>query len=384
MYIEKCRYFNDSQTACSLMIDDLVPVAVSMDGIVNSNNDWGYLMDKAGGLYDYFNMHIIKKYPELKGTFFMPLNSMNFIPMNTGYIVTKKKVDDEDFLAFLCRISGSFEYEFHGDKHVYYSEEGNIVHECSTSTSQQVDLIVSSVAEFSEKSNIVFSGGKFPGYKYNEQALAIIKKLNAKWWALDVSMINKACKKNDLTFDEKLGIVLIPTNVCGDIFRCYFSPQKSSVKSFVKQIIKWVLPKYSKFDPVIYLNYLYSNQFPIIIQEHFQNQTTNGKRQTPNVYDDIFSLDLIYAFLKGKDVWYAKCGEIAHYFESYIHTEISIPSKNTFSVRYFGIYEAPFLSIKSSAPKIVHIASNKEIMGISKNGCWIFNKISPGTYKTIN
>lgn len=54
MPITKCLYYNNNQTACSLMIDDIVPVAVSHDGRISPWNDWGYLMDDEASLYNYF------------------------------------------------------------------------------------------------------------------------------------------------------------------------------------------------------------------------------------------------------------------------------------------------------------------------------------------
>ena len=78
--IEKCKYYSGSQSACSLMIDDMVPVAVSSNGVISAYNDWGYLMDNPNSLYTYFNEQILKKYPEIRGTIFMPLSSPKYIP----------------------------------------------------------------------------------------------------------------------------------------------------------------------------------------------------------------------------------------------------------------------------------------------------------------
>jgi hypothetical protein len=128
------------------------------------------------------------------------------------------------------------------------------------------------------------------------------------------------------------------------------------------------------------LNYLYDNQFPITIQEHFQNQKTNGKRQTPNVYDDIFSLDMIYAFLKGRDVWYATCGEISNYYDSFINSKINRIDDNLFILNYAGNYDNASLTLKMDASKIMYLKTGVTIHGIYKNDSWVFNNLKPGYY----
>jgi hypothetical protein len=379
--IEKCKYYADSQTACSLMIDDLVPVAVSSNGTISASNDWGFLMDGSNSLYSYFNDQILNKYPEIKGSVFLPLSSQNYIPVDKGYKIYKNQVDSTEFLSFIQRISDHFEMAFHGDKHGYMKDNVSTA-ECSSVTKAEIESILSAVNSFSERTKINFEGGKFPAYSYNNRALKIINRLEAKWWSLDVSMINKASNKNALKFDEQLNIVLVPTNVCGDIFKYYFIPPKRGLIPFIINILKYLLGRRNKYsDPVRYLDYLYKNKFPIIIQEHFQSIRTDGRRQTPSIYDDIFSLDLIFAFLRGKDVWHATCSEIAHYYESYIHSNIDIVDEMNFVVSYNGIYKEPLLSLKLTSPKIYHKETRKEIQGILKNNeYWIFNNILKGNY----
>jgi len=50
--------------------------------------------------------------------------------------------------------------------------------------------------------------------------------------------------------------------------------------------------------PEKYIQYLYKTGLPITIQEHYQNQGTDGKRQTPNLYDDIKYLDDLFGYLE--------------------------------------------------------------------------------------
>lgn len=383
--IEKCKYYNDAHSACSLMIDDIVPVLISNNGAESARNDWGYLMDQEGSLYNYFKKNLLQKYPEIKGTVFLPLRSQDHIPTDRGYSIFKKNVEDQEFLMFLKKISTNFEMAFHGNRHEYRKEDGEYIHECFAINSYQANQVISIVNGFQEKTKINFTGGKYPGYNFNDKALEIIKKLDAKWWALYVDMINNVNPANAVIFDEKLNIVLIPTNVSGDIFHKYFEQKKTGFKSLIKNGVRFLIGRHNNYDdPIKYLNYLYLNRLPIIIQEHFQNQKTNGRRQTPNIYDDIWSLDLIYAFLKGKDIWYATCGEIAHYYESFIHCSISIEDQYAFKLNYNGIYDKPFISIKLSTPKLFHIESNTVSHGVFKNNeYWVFDDVEVGSYRII-
>lgn len=379
MKIEICKYYNDHQTACSIMIDDLVPAAITNNGFANAGNDWGFLLDEPGSLYHYFDKYLLQKFPEIKGTFFLPLSSQNYIPLDKGYVVIKKDVDSIQFLSFLHRISSRFEMAFHGDKHEFLNEKGESVHEFAHITPDQVNVVTNTVKGFILKTGIQFTGGKFPGYNYNQAALKIISELGVKWWALNVKMINKIHVNNKLIYDDKLNIVLVPTNVTGDIFKNFYLTSQNKLKRLMKYLLK--LKKQS--DPLSFLKYLYKNQFPIIIQEHFQNQKTNGMRQTPNIYDDIWSLDLIFTFLKGKDVWYATCGEIAHYYDSYVNSSISAISGSRFTVKYHGIWENMFLSIQLDKATLVHQETGQKLHGICKNNKWIFNNIPQGSFEVI-
>ena len=377
----KCRYYNDHHTASSLMIDDLVPAAVSYDGNIDTSNDWGYLMDGDNSLYKYFNQFILEKYPEVKGTFFLPLTSQNDIPLDKGYNIHKFDVDSPEFIAFLHRISDRFEFAFHGKKHVFVNNDGVSVHEFRDISNSEVENIASFTKDFTKRVDIDFAGGKFPGYRHNTGALSIINMLDAKWWALESSMIYQKTN-NDFIFDEKLNIVLVPTSICGDMYK-HCLKKKNPIKAILRYFTSIFIPKYRKLNPQSYLRFLYKNRYPIIVQEHFQNQKVDGNRQLPNIYDDITSLDMIYSSLRGNDIWFATCGELARYYESYIHTTIETLSKKSFSIKYDGIYDYPFISLKSYNKKIRNTDTNIEYQGLQKNKQWVFNNVPSGNYTIV-
>lgn len=373
MKISKCQYFNDHQTVSCLMVDDLVPAHISIDESLKAKDDWGYLVDSENSLYTYFDQWILRKYPEIKGTIFLPLESHNYLDTDSGYHISTREIDSV-YHEFLHRLSDKFEFAFHGLAHTILDKESNnILLEFSNTSEQKVEDTVSSVKKFTDLSGIVFHGGKFPGYGYDAKAFSVIQKLNCKWWALDATDINQIAK-NDMRYSDEGQFIEIPTNITGDIF-------KTKVPVGILRRIKRKLINRYAGDPNGFLYYLYNNQLPIVVQEHFQNQGSDGRRQTPNIYDDIYSLDCLYGFLRGKDIWYANCTDIAHYYDCREKTVISKEDNKTFCINYDGLFQDLFLSIKADFKTIIRIENNMIINGFRKNGQWVFNLKECGTYK---
>lgn len=99
------------------------------------------------------------------------------------------------------------------------------------------------------------------------------------------------------------------------------------------------------------------------------------------IYDDIWSLDVIFGILRNLDVWYAKCSEIAHYHDSYTNATVRELATGVFSAEYAGIWDNMLLSIKSDCNKLLHIETGKKFKGLSKNGSWVFNNIPVGNFR---
>lgn len=376
MLVEKCLYFNNHQTTCSLMIDDLVPVAISEDGTIGPHNDWGYMIDKEGSLHNYFDRYFLQKYPEIRGTIFLPIDSHNHLPLNVGYVIKNRGFDDS-FLSFLNRISEHFEFAFHGIKHAWEDESGRIVHEFRNIEANQLEEKHQALKVFEDSTGIRFNGGKFPGYGYNGNALDFLKHGNFNWWALDAVMLNKVSKKNNPVWNEDLKIVLVPTNVTGDIFKNYY--WRNSARRTLVNILKY--PTIS--HPVDYLRYLYENGIPITIQEHFQNQTTKGTRQPINIYDDIWSLDQIFGLLRGLDIWYTTCGEIANYYFNYINTSIKKTGNDSFDIISNKPFKSINITIRTPSARLHFLDENIFIQGIRKKDWWVFNNLKSGSYRAL-
>ena len=382
--INKCKYYNNHQSACTLMIDDLVPAAISpfKNEKITAKFDWGFLMDSYDSLYKYFDNNLLKKYPEIKGTFFIPLTSHKYLNKNSGYNIKTGDFNDE-FIHFLNRISSHFDSAFHGTNHGKFIDsesfeiKNNWHQEFEYTTLNSIQNIDNEIQNFKNNSGIHFTGGKYPGYKKNEYSEKILEKLEFKWWASSSEMIGRKHAKNQHSyFGSESKILDFPTNVPGNLFNQTLSPQP--IKRKWLKLITGTIENYKNEQ---YLQYLYENGLIISIQEHFQNQRTDGKRQSQNVYDDIVSLDKIYGILRGADIWYATCSEIAHYLESYDYTDIIKKDESTFEIIYRGSWGKPFLSVTSKNREIRNLTDKETYRGVYKNGLWIYNNVTPGLYK---
>ncbi|NPD46736.1 DUF2334 domain-containing protein [Lentimicrobium sp. S6] len=374
MSFTKTKYFNNHHTACSLMIDDVVPAAVSEDGEIGPHNDWGYLKDSKNSLFSFLMENLLIKYPHIKGSIFLPLESHLYIPKDTKYNVFTADLDEE-YIAFLKSKSEYFDIEFHGVKHTY-NDGAKLVFEFENIQQQDFKYISNKLDTF-EKLGLCFNGVKFPGYKYNSNALKFIENRSFFWVALEADMINRKHQDNVLKKLDKFDLINIPTNLSGDIFK------PSSYIKQLKRLIKNILLHRRDNSPEKYIKYLYNNKLPITIQEHFQNQIPNGKRQTPNIYDDIESLDKIYSYLQPLDIWYASCSQIAKYYDAYINTEVYI-KKYEFEIIYNGNLENSELSFVSEFSRIQDTITKKIYIGKPSKDKFVFNHIRSGKYTKFN
>ena len=384
--MKKCKYFNNHQSACTLMIDDLVPASISplRDQKPLAKYDWGFYMDNENSLFNYFYDNLLKKYPEIKGTFFLPLTTHKFFNKNSGYSIKTREYDN-DFYSFLKRISPNFDYAFHGTSHGKFINKANFefknnwIQEFEYSKIDDIKYLQKEIKNFEKNYGTCFTGGKYPGYKKNKYSERIIEELGFLWWADSSEMIGiKHSQNKHSYFGSGTKILKFPTNVPGYLFNNSLSPfvSKNLWFKYLKEII-------NNYRNEHLLQYLYDNNLIISIQEHFQNQRTDGKRQSQNVYDDIQSLNKIYEILRGTDLWYATCSEISHYLESYDFTDLIKIDNNKFEIIYKGRWTKPFLSISTSSREIMNMTNKRVYKGVYKNGLWIHNNISTGLYKLV-
>lgn len=371
--LDKCKWFDNHQTACCLMIDDLAPLVVSKDGKIGPYNDWGYLMDSTESLHNYLDKWLFQKYPEIKGTIFLPLDSHNYIPQNMGYEIATRDIDDK-FINFLKSLQVRFEFAFHGIKHLWYDDNYNIIFEYENPGSDAIEDSIRKVELFSNLSGIKFVGGKFPGYKYNDLSLSLIEALGSKWWVLDEKMSNRRHRHNKIRYMhyQDYNYICIPSNITTAIYS-----QAPSV-SFIKNIGRKLKNTFYA-SPNKYIQYLYNKGYPITIEEHYQNQRADGIRQIINLYDDIKFLDDLFGYLRPLDIWYASCSDIAHYYDTFHRTQITLKDDKMI-IDYNGLWNTPLITLKVDKPILMHKENGSYIKGWRKKDYWVYNITESGEY----
>lgn len=369
-----CPYFFNYQTAATLMIDDLAPVAISSNKTFQCFNDHGGLMDNPNGLFYYFEKLFLTKYPEVKGTFFILIEDHFKWSQASGNYNIKSQGFDDHYVKFLESLTPRFDFAFHGTSHGKV-ESNKMFQEFSYRKVADIDELNSKINLFNKNTGISFSGGKFPAYQSNSQSEDILKGLGFRWWAFHKEMKNKKHPENDLFFKQS-GIISFPTNFSGENFRYFFDKNGG-----VKNKLKFYYHKLKKIQLELHLTYLYQKRKVISIQEHFTTLRTNGTFQRPNVFTDLKSLEIIFDHLRGADIWYATCNEISDYFKSYKNASlIENAEKIEISNKQRGEFLFP---ISISSPKCSELINDKgeRFIGKRKNGNWIFNHLQPGTYK---
>lgn len=381
--MEKCKYYNNAQTACSLMIDDIVPVFVSYDGKLRPWNDWGFGANNDNSLYKYFYDHFLSRNPEVMGTIFIPLESHNYLPNDSGMKVKKRNWNEND-IPFFNKLKENFDFAFHGIKHTSQYNNSILsptIFEFSELKLKDSAVVRQKIFEFEKLFGVKFSGGKFPGYfRKNNESFVLIYQLGLKWWAY-TSAVNKKQLNNKHSYIKLNDSYLldIPSNITGDIYLKYFYTTNSMLRKSYNRFKRF--KRYFYNDN--YLDYLYNNNLVITIQEHYLNQSFNGKRQKPNLFDDIHSISKIYSFLRGADLWHATCSEIANYLDSYDHTEIITIEDNKFEIKYSGSWDQMFLSFASANREIKNLETGKISHGVYKNNKWIYNNLKEGKYRLL-
>lgn len=369
-----CNYFNDHQTAASLMIDDLAPAAISYENELQPFYDHGYAMRKKDGLYHYFEENLLNAFPEIRGTFFILTDQhFNQQPSTKGYII-KNRGFSEEYINFLHSLTPRFDFAFHGTTHGKHLN-GQMLQEFTYLTPDDIPRYAEILKDFQKTTGISFHGGKFPAYQQNQHSSHIIEKLNFKWWAYSNHMKNRrhpdTCYKYS---DKNKGVLHMPTNFGGESFKAFLKvkkPRLTALRSWYKA--------YERVKLEGHLNWLYQNGRVITIQEHFTTFRSQGIFQRPNVFDDLESLKTIYSTLRGADIWHASCNQVAKYWENKDQFKIEAHAKNI-DLSYSGTYTNPTVSVKSKKVKTLKTNEGLIIHGISRNGGYVFNKLKPGTY----
>jgi len=359
----KTQWFLDKKSPIILGIDDITNAIYQTSS--REMGDCGFYGLSEIGIYRYFENYILKKYPEIKVTYFLVFDKHSiYIESKGAYSI----YETEKFKNLLFHIiNRGDEISYHGHNHGHKNATVENKKWCREfeqySKQEYFEIIYNDIERFKNEFGYDILGGRTPCYQFEDSLIDGLISVGFKWWSFDhkpfINNIGMCYKGYD--------IIEMPSNLHGGIFNYCGNYLKYSIKKYLNL---------AKIEKMI------DNHEVISIAEHFMNARPDGKRQTPNVYDDINSLDFLFGYLRNKDVWYATFSECANYYESYNNTEIISLSNNTFDIKYKGNWKM-FLTFASDSRYLENVETKERFEGQMKNGKWLFNNLVVGTYREI-
>jgi hypothetical protein len=182
-----------------------------------------------------------------------------------------------------------------------------------------------------------------------------LERLGFDWWSFDYDPAAQ--------FHRYRGKVLeMPANITGSLFNRSGRPLRDLASGLVRE---------SRLISRIEKGGLIS------IQEHFLSTRPDGKRQTPNIFDDTESLERIFRILRGYDIWYAHCSEIAGYMRAFDNTVLKVGARGFRIASPVGTA----ISVRAGSERLRTLASGEVLAGAFKNGSWVYNGLGAGEYE---
>jgi hypothetical protein len=343
LIIEKAKWYNDADSPVMLMIDDLANAWHSSNGgnVWDFGGDWGGGLSDHGSAFLFLRENLLDDFPEVKITFFTVMGKINSYTFNKPFAFSEPFNRNKESMMFLRSLHESerFEIAYHGYDHGTPGETAtDFVQEWEGFRS------INDACEQNRKGKEIYkgvlgefpAGGKYGGWKHNEFADQSIDRSGFIWWCRDWT----------------------PRDITGSIPDGYYEPQ------FFGENLVVALPStlHGFYWSKKQVDNLLRKKQIISIEEHIAPIRPDGLIQTPNIIDDINELRSIYAYLRGKKVWYATGIEIARYFISFSFTTIYDITQNGFKIKYTGRVEKPVLTIIIEDPLNSDFSFNKIIL----------------------
>ena len=359
MEFKIAKWFNNHKAPAILMIDDLNDIYLE-NYPQKYKNDWGYLCNSKDSSYNFLYENLIKYYPYIKITFFVPYAKHNVInPNGAKYkrYAVGERAEFSEFLNYLVNLG--HEVAHHGSNHGEYkdidnisTQNGNFIHEWELfdSIDKGVEVTLKGNEVF-KSIGIEIEGGKFCGYKFKDNSLQIIDRCNYLYWCVDSGV-------NEIKRFGKNKIIKFPTTFSGNAFVRLSYKTGNKKKDFIKLFTRFLQPIYNKKE-YKKLNSLYENGDIISIQEHISPSTSSGLVQSANIVSDIKSLQKIFKFLSKKDIWYATCAEVSRYIELKESAKIDFSDDIlTISLNSSKVKESEITLIANSEVKLIDSSNN--------------------------
>lgn len=326
----KTKWKNGADSPVLLFIDDLANKWIDLngDGIVQTEEDWGYAGLDENGAYNFLEKEILTANPEVKVTFFVPVGKRSDYIERSGYISNSFPINSSkksrDFFRFVHNET-KHELAYHGLTH---GLPGNDSREFMQewlmykSKSEALITIREGLDIFKDVVGEYPAGGKYCGYESNGFSDDSIVESGFKWWCryYNKGIEQRNCPisgkdKNRFTAYSiktfgKSNVIDIPTTLPGSLATI------NQNGNYFKKCLKWLFKRYLIRKKLKQIDFLLDNNLIISIQEHISPSREDGIRQTPNIFDDRESLAEILKYLKKKNVWYCTGTELYDYLIS--------------------------------------------------------------------
>lgn len=357
-----CEWHGDKEAAAVLTIDDLSYGYVDMDGTgLTPQNDWGYVCRDKNGIYSYFKENFIKKHPEVKYTVFVPFgkHSMGMVKMPYQHYAGDI-FENNSFLELLSEINSSGnEIAYHGHNHGFINPKSLkewTREQYQYSEEEYAEIISNDIYKFKNVTGWNVRGGRSPGYNSLKME-KVVKSVGFEYWSFDY-------KNKPYQYTVTEDYIRIPTFFSGS--RLNFSTWELIQKCH--GILNWELE----------LQRCVKKKMLINVTEHFLRSRADGRKQTPAIYDDIQSMDIMFSSMKKYDLWYAPLWKISRYIRAKNECEVVKISHTEYEVK--GKNNTRYLSFCANMPYLLR-SDGKKFVGKKKSkGDYIFYGLLPGIY----
>ena len=326
--ISGTKWKNGADSPVLFFIDDLSNrwLDKNEDGLIQTEEDYGFLGFNPDGVISFLESEILSSNLLVKTTFFAVTGAMTPISfgledINHSFPMNFSKESCKFFRAL--HNDDRFEIAYHGTNHGLESKRSEeFIQEWDSFKSLEEALRIT------EKGRSIFrdtvdefpKGGKYCGYRSNSFSDESIDTSGFTWWCRHY---NRAAVNgsedaqyggsdrdpisafNYKVFGEN-GVIDIPTTIPGSSLNSVFTSRRG-LRGALRKLLKPVLLRWKLRK----IKYLLKNNLIISIQEHISPTRGDGRRQTPNIFDDIDSLKAIFKYLKNKNVWYCTGSELA-------------------------------------------------------------------------
>lgn len=321
MKIEIAKWKNSANSPLLLAIDDLANIYVKQSSSkdLEIGEDWGHYASLKNSMWDFLQKNLLERFPEIRTTFFLVTKKRAPIVKSSPYSYAEAIDANDGFSDFLRQLHANDKVElaYHGTTHGEAGERvEDFVQEWDTygSLEEALERINEGKELFKKVLGEYPQGGKYCGYKEGKFGKESIEKSHFKWWSFhqDDFMWDKNSTDERLTYDVNYiqGVVNIPTTV--DASNLSLRAYK---QLFTRKYLKSLYLYFKEHKTVErHLESLYNNKQVIAVYEHTSPYMSNKDRQYPNIVTDIQNLNIIFSYLKDKDVWYATANEVADYF----------------------------------------------------------------------